>query len=512
MQRYWQTYSRWLWLVALMVILGAAVGFLVSRVTTPVYRASLTLFVNQAQNPLSPDYNSALLSERLTRTYGELIKKRPILEAAIQKLNLDVSPNELAAQITVRAIRDTQLLELAVEHTDPALARDLANTIAETFIIQSREERLGQSNSREVIRQAIADLENNLVATATEIERRRQAGDSAEVARLQAVLSQQQLSHSQLLRSEQEMRLAEARSVDTIRVSEPAVLPTEPVRPKVLDNVLLAAAIGLLIGLGAAFVIQRLDNTVKTPQDVQRITDLPTLGTIMRSPQKKGSNAGLLHEVHSHSPIAEAYRMLRTNVDFAQVSRPVQTLMVTSSHPGEGKTTTLVNLAISMAESGRRVIAVDSDLRRPTVHKVLGITNTVGLTNLLLTDNPDLGGALQSTHVPDLRVIPSGPIPPNPTELLRSSRMARLLERLRAEADLVLLDSPPVLAVADPMVLGAQIDGVILVVDAGVTRVQALAAAKEQLTRSSAQLLGVVLNKLSSTAGGYYYYHYTSDK
>ena len=204
--------------------------------------------------------------------------------------------------------------------------------------------------------------------------------------------------------------------------------------------------------------------------------------------------------------------MLRTNVDFAQVSRPVQTLMVTSSHPGEGKTTTLVNLAISMAESGRRVIAVDSDLRRPTVHKVLGITNTVGLTNLLLTDNPDLGGALQSTHVPDLRVIPSGPIPPNPTELLRSPRMARLIERLRAEADLVLLDSPPVLAVADPMVLGAQIDGVILVVDAGVTRVQALAAAKEQLTRSSAQLLGVVLNKLSSTAGGYYYYQYTSDK
>jgi protein-tyrosine kinase len=213
------------------------------------------------------------------------------------------------------------------------------------------------------------------------------------------------------------------------------------------------------------------------------------------------------------SPESEAYRTLRTNIQFSSVDNPIRSLLVTSSSPGEGKSTTTANLAVVLAQTGQRVIVVDTDLRRPVLHKVFGIPNNIGLTTALLAgESLSQEDYLQPTEIDTLSVLTSGPIPPNPSELLGSHRMQHLIEVLAQAADIVIFDSPPVLAVTDAVVLGRQVDGVLVVADAGNTREHALAQAVAELQKTGANVLGVALNRLDTRRGGYYYYYYYSDE
>jgi non-specific protein-tyrosine kinase len=199
--------------------------------------------------------------------------------------------------------------------------------------------------------------------------------------------------------------------------------------------------------------------------------------------------------VQPRSPIAEAYRTLRTSIQFSSLDNPIRTLLVTSASPGDGKSTTLANLAIVTAEAGYRVIAVDCDLRRPTLHRIFGLSNERGLTSVIL-DEHLAEFPLQETGVQGLQLLASGPLPPNPSELLGSQRMARVIAQLKEMADLVLFDSPPVVVVTDAAVLAARLDGVVLVVSAGRTRRDMARRAKAQIEKVNARLLGVVLNNV----------------
>jgi non-specific protein-tyrosine kinase len=204
------------------------------------------------------------------------------------------------------------------------------------------------------------------------------------------------------------------------------------------------------------------------------------------------------------SPVSEAYRTLRTNIQFSSLDRPLRTILVTSTTAEEGKSTTLANLAVTFAQGGHPTIAVDSDLRRPALHKLFGVPNEKGLTTLVLDESSEL--ALQPTSVPNLQVLPSGPLPPNPAELLGSHRMERLLEMLKAEAEFVLFDCPPIIAVTDAAVLARRVDGVLLVVSAGKTRREHAARAKSQLEKVNANIIGVVLNNVKADRNLYQYY------
>jgi capsular exopolysaccharide synthesis family protein len=198
--------------------------------------------------------------------------------------------------------------------------------------------------------------------------------------------------------------------------------------------------------------------------------------------------------------------MLRTNVQFSTLEKPAQTLLVTSANPGEGKTTTVANLALVMAQTGKRVIAVDSDLRRPALHRFFGVENGTGLTTLLLSGEPELDGCLKPTAFDNLWVLPSGPQPPNPSELLGSRRLESVLQTLKQSADVIIMDSPPALAVADASILASRVAGTLLVIDSGRTRAGSLQQAKEALGRAKTNLLGAVLNKLVQRGRNYYYY------
>ncbi|MHB1132150.1 MAG: tyrosine-protein kinase domain-containing protein [Chloroflexota bacterium] len=505
---------RWLWLLVLAAVLAGGAAYYVSSQMTPIYRASTTLLVSQAQNPGTPDYNSLLTGERLARTYGQLLEKRPVLETTIASLALPLSPQKLAEIVEVRVVRDTQLIELSVDHPNPDLAARIANTLAAAFIAQVREDSLGETAAyQQSLRVQLADVEQAIKDANKRLDDLRNArAPQADLAVLQGAVTQYQSTYTQILKADQDMKLAEAKAVNQVKVAEPAEPPTIAVSPKVLQNTLLAALVGLMLAAGAAFLFEYLDDTVKSAADVERLGDLPTLGNIVRFP-RNGHPERLVSERDPKSPVAEAYRVLRTNVDFARVSHPGSTLLVTSSLAGEGKSTTAANLAVINAIAGRSVILVDADLRRPSAHKFFGLDNAAGLTNLLLRQGLPLETALQATSIAGLRLMASGPIPPNPAELLASPRMAALVEALQATADLIIFDSPPLLAVSDPVILGAQLEGLALVVDAGRTRAGALARALDVLQHGQVPVLGVVLNKIHQRdAGGYYYYRYYGDK
>ncbi len=503
---------RWLWLILLCTILAGGTAYWVSRNSTPIYQASVTLLINEAQNPDLNDYTAILTSERLARTYAELLKTRPVLEQVIERLGLPMEANELAKNISVQPVRDTQLISLSVESPNPELAAEIANMIPVIFAERNERMQLGRfASSKENLAREIEAIQQDIARTQEAITRLgtpETPAEQAELDRLQSALTQYRNSYSNLLQSYEEIRLAEARSINNIVISEPAEVPTYPVRPRVLLNTLLAAIVGAMLAIGGVFLIEYLDDTIKTPDDVSQILGLPTLGAIARI-RTDGRAQQLITHSEPKSPISEAYRTLRTNIQFSSVDRPIRTLLVTSSSPSEGKSTTAANLAVVMAQTGQRVILIDTDLRRPILHKFFGLPNAAGLTTSLLTGaDPILDGYLQPTEVENLWVLTSGPTPPNPSELLGSQRMQDVIQRLQQEADILVFDSPPALAVTDAAVLARQLDGVLLVIDAGETRQPLAQRACQELTNVGAHILGVALNKLATGRSGYYYYYY----
>jgi non-specific protein-tyrosine kinase len=291
---------------------------------------------------------------------------------------------------------------------------------------------------------------------------------------------------------------------------EPAVASPFPVSPRTLLNTLLAAILGLVIAVGIIAVVEYLRDAVKDPDDVQAVTGLSTLGIIAR--MKGNGDRSEIYQLaallYPRSGVTEAYRTLRTNVEFASVDTPIHTLLVTSAMPGEGKSVTAANLAVVFAQAGRRVLLVDADLRQPGVHRVFNLPNAHGLTTLLRRDDVSIDAVLQNTEQDSLRVLTTGPLPPNPAELLGSQRMRAVIDRLNAEADLVIFDSPPLQAVTDAAVLSSFLDGTLLVVDAGRSHRRAVRLARQALERADAKVLGAVLNRIPVGARSEYADYY----
>jgi capsular exopolysaccharide synthesis family protein len=287
-----------------------------------------------------------------------------------------------------------------------------------------------------------------------------------------------------------------------VSVAEEAITPTDPFKPNLKTNLMLALVLGLLVAGAAAMILEYLDDTVKVGVDLEKY-GLTTIGEISRF--RSSEAGGTLEAAHLHSRHSEAYRQLRTNIHFTSLGSSLKTIVVTSPNPGEGKSTTASNLAAVLAQAGDRVILVDADMRRSSLRKRFGGSSSFGLTGLLYNDVHDPSLALVSTAWQNLRLLPAGVLPPNPSELLTSNRMTRLIEKLRGMADYVIFDTPPVLAVTDPVVLAARTDGTILVVEAGKTRTGALAEAARSLAQARVKV-GVVFNKAPVRAGNYYYY------
>ena len=517
LRQYWELFRKWLWLILLTTVIAAVAAYFFSSRQTPIYRASTRLLVSQSvSNSASLQYADILAAERLSSTYAQMLTARPLLEAAITEAGLEgvVEPKELANAVSVQPVRDTQLIDLHVEYPDPVIAAQLANALPQVFIEFNNQQQTSRYQELKTsLQQQLQELSQEIQNTDAELQSLGEGATAEQKARravLEDRLAQFRSTYGNVLAQLENIRLAEANALDTITVVEPAEPPLRPVRPRVLMNTLLAAIVGGMIGLGAAFLIEYLDDTVKTPDDIARITPLSTLGIIARGKNDDPNTIITLED--PRSPVAEAYRTIRTGIQFAGIDKPLRTIVVTSAGPGEGKSTTTANLAVVMAQAGKKTVLIDADLRKPTQHKRWGVPNTVGLTGALLMDelSDNLDYLLSPTQVENLWILTSGQLPHNPSELLGSHKLKQLTEHLLTHYDILIFDSPPALAVTDPVILGREMDGVIVVVDSGSTREPALVHVLSEMEKVKAHVLGIVLNRFKRRGdSGYYYYYYS---
>jgi len=300
-----------------------------------------------------------------------------------------------------------------------------------------------------------------------------------------------------------EVQIAGQAEGTLVRFAVPATEPKSPIRPRTKLNTVLGSVVGAMLAIGVVFTIEYLDDSITTPKDVARAVGLPTLGSIVAFEAKGETQPVTLRD--PLSPAAESFRVLRTRLEAAIEETP-STFLIASSTAREGKSTIAANLGVVLAQASRSVILVDSDLRRPVLHTLFGLPNDKGLSDTLLEDRLDLDEYLRETGVENLRLLTSGHLPPNPSELLESARIEALVEEVRSKADVVLFDSPAILAVTDADVLGKHVDGVLLVVEAGRTQRETTDIASERLATVGSKILGVVLNKVRPSKVSFYYY------
>ncbi|MCA9737516.1 MAG: polysaccharide biosynthesis tyrosine autokinase [Gemmatimonadota bacterium] len=387
--------------------------------------------------------------------------------------------------------------------------------------IESQLEELA-SSYRSNLQNQVASLDTRLASFGAELERIPQK--EVQRQRLTRRKTTLETLFNQLQTRLKEAEIARAVEPGDVRISDLAIYPRDPIRPRKLRSLILATLLGLSLGLGLAALRDYLDETVHTREDLSRVTGLPVLALIPRIEGAANGNGRVSRTVKNrlvtrfdaHNPASEAYRAFRTNITFLDLERRAQVLVLTSPGPSEGKSTSAANLAITLAQQGKRVLLVDCDLRRGIVHKVFEGRKEPGLTNVLL------GGASleEAVHVVELEegkalhVLSTGTLPPNPSELLGSTPMATVMKTLRERYDLVLLDSPPLNVVTDAAVLGTLADGVILIARAGATARESLRFATDQLRAVQAPVSGVVLNDVDLSGRDRYYgsgagYRYT---
>lgn len=491
---------RWLWLIAASTLLAAGLGYRLTSQLPRVYESTAELLIMPGQvGGATVSSDEMLTAERLTRTYSEMLRTHRVLEPAVQEAGLDVSFDAALRLIDVRPLRDTQILQITARGSDPDAAARLANSLSTVFIRQVQADRAGRSASnRELLIQQADQLATDIAQRTRRADELRAQPSSpdrdGELARIELELSNSlQPAYQSATRDLSQLRAVDARSDSLAVVLDPATPSAIPVQPRVLQSTLLIALAGLALAMAVAFVLEYLDDRLTNPERVTRFTGLHTLGSVALS--KKGLDAPQL---------AEAFRLLRANLQFAAVERPLHTLLITSCGPGDGKSTTAANLARVAAQGGTKVLLIDGDLRRPTLHTVFEVPQRTGLSSLLVDPDLPVAGALQATGIPGLQVLPSGPLPPNPGELLATERMRERLNEMRGLADLVILDSSPVLPVSDPAVLAGWVDGVLLVVNAKATRGHYAVPVVATLRDAGARVLGVVLNRVPPTRSSYY--------
>lgn len=415
-----------------------------------------------------------------------------------QLAQVEMQITDLQAEITTLQEQITALTPIGLLTPTPDPAQQ-----AELESLQARLEQL----------QPILALYQQVYANLVVLGRPADSGGATDqrLTQLQTTLALYQQIYLNILSNLETVRLARVQNTPNVVQIEPATPAGRPVRPQPVQTTLLAGAVGLMLALGIVFLVEYLDDTIKSPEDVERLLGLPVIGYIaeMQFTGRKGEDEEIYVARQPRSPISEAFRSLRTNLEFAGVNRPLRSLLITSTSPGDGKTTVAANLAAIIAQSGRSVVLLDADLRRPRIHRFLGIPNRAGLTDLFR----ELATPESVMHASDpgdgLRVITSGSLPPNPTELLASARMTELLGELTRDNAIVVIDSPPTL-VADAQVMAARVDGVVLVVHPGHTHLDSVMATLEQLKRAEARVVGVVFNRIPRNRdyyyGGYRYY------
>lgn len=429
-------------LVSVITLLTVGVSAAWSITQTPQYEASTRLFVSvrSGESSVGELTQGSTFARQAVTSYVSVVNSSIVMDRVISELDLQTTSDQLAASVSADSPADTVLINVNVLNPDPDMAQQIANTTSEVF----------------------SDVISNQIEAVSDVG----------PTRVQ------------------------------VEIIQPARLPESPVSPNVKQNLVLGFILGVALGAGLAVLRSALDTRVRSKEDITAITELPIVGTIAKDPDSEKRPIIALED--PKNPLVESYRALRTNLRYLDVENDQKSIVVTSAGPGEGKSTTAVNLAIVMADAGARVVLIDADLRKPKVAMMLGIEGSVGLSDLLI-GRVNFEGALQQWGRKQLFVLPSGRIPPNPSELLGSSAMGKTLEALSAHFDYIIIDSPA-LAVTDAAILSTRTGGAVVVSAAGKTRKDELADAFDTLENVDGRVLGVIATMVSTKGPNAYNY------
>ncbi len=415
---------RW-WLMVLLMAVAGGVSYQYSRQQPQVFEATTSLVVGQSIYAANPSIQDLTTSEQLALTYADIAKRQPVLERTVRTLDLDYTWQQLKNRVRVNRVLGTQVLEIKVEAASPQEASRVANEIARQLILQSP---TTQPNAEQDEAQRF--IEARLVALKLKIERgqerldelERMLDDELPASVLQQTLNQIAAEENRLNSWENNyVRYLGLRdnndSPNILAVIEPAQARATPIRPDVTRNVLLASGLGFLWGIALSLLLEYFDDTIKTPEQLTKELGLASLGTVGRMPGR-GYQSKLVTAARQPPGIAEAFRLIRSNIQFASLERRGKIILVTSSVPREGKSTIVANLGIAIAQSGLRTLIVDADLRRPVQHEIFGVAELEGLSGLLRNPQLDVDSQLQLTQYDGLQLLTSGNMPPNPSDLL----------------------------------------------------------------------------------------------
>ncbi len=506
-------------LVIVATLLAAVTAFVVSQVLPPSYEARVIVAVGQSAGGGSGDLNSLQVSQRLSQTYAALAVTNVAARDVIDELRLDTTPERLLEHVRAEAPLESTLLTITVDALSGEEAARIANAFAARMV------RLEVTAGDDALAKLRAFIDGDLDAVRAQI-----TSTQLRIDELDAIVAPTAAQTAELIALEGQIATLRSTfatlvqlsttggSANQLSIADPATVPPEPVSPRVLVNVVLGALLGAVLGIGFAYARQRLDDTVRSPEELEHATNTPVLGTIVRMPgdAKRPLMYRLATLLYPRSPAAEGFRHLRTGIEFASNDTGLKLLLVTSAMPGDGKTTCAANLAVAFAQAGHSVCLVDADLRKPALHEVFGLPNLTGLSDLLRGDESTFEAATHPTEVTGLRILTSGLVPPNPAELVASPRMRAVLASITGEVDLVILDSPPLQAVTDAAILASLAGGTILVAAAGKTRRALIVRARDTLARVGANVLGTALNGIDERDGkdaafGYFSYYGAPD-
>jgi capsular exopolysaccharide synthesis family protein len=523
-------FARIIWrhkfLILSLGILAAAAAFALDTRRTKIYeaKAQVLLTPTLSQAVSSANGTSSELSATDVATDAKVISSAANQRAAADLLKVPSLPSASVSQVGA-----TNVVNVAVQSPNPAFAIRAANAYAQAYIAGQQHQAVTSLESAAIQLSAkiatlgaqISKIQDQVAAlsapTTTTFSSSAPAtvppSSNPAIAALQnqenSLLEQQTTLREQATQLSYTAQLAGGGG----QIIGTATAPAQQVSPHRVRDTALAGGIGLVLGLGVAFLWEFVDDRIRGEEDLEAATgSIPALGFIPTVPEwlsrrsrQRGSPHVITEGGSTSSPAAEAYRSLRTSIQFIRLDKEVRSIVVTSPYSNEGKTTTVANLAASMAQVGDRVAVLSCDLRKPELHAAFGLSNDVGFTSVILGETTPMKALQQIPGYDNLWVMPAGPIPPNPSELLASRRAERLLNMLTDQFDMVLIDTPPVLPVTDAAVLAAHADATLMVIAAGATTKKQARRAVEILQRVDSTPLGVIVNRIPHRGGNFYY-------
>lgn len=575
LEHYWTVLlKQWKLILGCFLLVGLGT-LIVSKLATPLYQATALVQVTASSSSNSQtDYTNLLASDQLVQTEAQLATSGPVLHEVASHYP-GMTPGMVAKEASSSPTLNTQLFQVVVLDPDPHRAAELANDIAKTLIKQTTAfaQQQNAQNAQQIQQDSTATSQQISAISGKIADLQASGGHQAEVVVLESQLNSLQQHYTQWQTLLAQLELNEAENDNFLRIVQSAQPSSAPVRPDIPLNTGIGFMAGLFLGILAAILVEQLDTRVRTPEALTELLGWSVIGTIWRDRMAKAGSRVELINPQGHDANVESYRILRTNIGFSGIDKPLRLLMVTSAMPGDGKSTVAANLAIFMAKAGKNTLLVDADLRRPVQHQIFNLPpDKKGLSNAVLavgadlsrlpgmvnsspdnlaggqaisrspqfiaspsaTSIPNSGGVgadvsrpvgarfiapdtfpleefAHTVGIPNLRVMPSGPLPPNPSELLDSKSMQRFYSIVaNCGADVVIFDAPPIRGLSDASIIASKVDGTMLVVDSTRATRGHLSQVKALLIQAGASVVGCVINKQrrSRTDSSYSYYYY----